>query len=89
MLQINNKARNHTYSQNSVAGVVAFAEAVQLDDTFLLSNSTQNSVAETGKKNKQRHNRYYKWSKCKDIFIYTKRQKVVHLDFYMYDSHII
>lgn len=32
-----------TYSQNSVAGVVAFAAALQLDDVFALSNSTQDS----------------------------------------------
>lgn len=30
-----------TYSQNSVAGVVAFA--VQLEEKFVLSNSTQDS----------------------------------------------
>lgn len=34
---------NYTYSQNSVAGVVAFAAAVQLDDMFFISNSTQDS----------------------------------------------
>lgn len=32
---------DNTYSQNSVAGVVAFTSAVQLTDTFFLSNSTQ------------------------------------------------
>lgn len=37
---------NYTYSQNSVAGVVAFA--VQLDDAFVLSNSTQDSEKKTG-----------------------------------------
>lgn len=43
---INNKVKNYTYSQNSVAGVVAFAEAVQLDDTFFWPNSTQDSEGE-------------------------------------------
>ena len=32
---------SRTYSQNSVAGVVALA--VQLEETFVLSNSTQDS----------------------------------------------
>ena len=32
---------DYTYSQNSVAGVVAFA--VQFDEAFVLSNSTQDS----------------------------------------------
>lgn len=40
----------YTYSQNSVAGVVAgvvaFAAAVQLDDAFALSNSKQDSDKE-------------------------------------------
>lgn len=48
MCDISHKVVNFTYSQNSVAGVVAFAAAVQLDETFLLSNSTQ--VSEKKKK---------------------------------------
>lgn len=36
----------YTYSQNSVAGVVVFAAAVQLDDAFALSNSKQDSDKE-------------------------------------------
>lgn len=43
-----------TYSQNSVAGVVAFAPAVQLDEIFVLSNSKQYS-----KRRKKHTMRYF------------------------------
>lgn len=59
---------NYTYSQNSVAGVVAFA--VQLDDAFVLSNSTQDSV---GKNRRRCFNR----PKCKLILENKKTDTVL------------
>lgn len=42
------RTTSHTHSQNSVAGVVAFAGIVTFEEPFFLSNSTQNT-AETPK----------------------------------------